>query len=351
MLRVMLKQFAIFFTFLCTIFLGSNVQALDFKSITQVYFFGDSLTDSGFNDLWPTLGIPGLPLPFGKAPTFTTYGGYIWSQYVAHDIKGFALPVYPGPTVADKMTNNSIYPVPNFVSGTLTGINYAAAGSTTNSTGFSETWAPSLHQQISFFLQNVPANQHLDPNALYFVWSGANDFLTLLFSSPSPPTELQLLATSQLAAKNIAHEITRLTDRGAKRIVVLSLPNMGLSPFATTLGIPASLKNASFTFNSMLNTQLGVIVQKNKAKILFVDLYNLLEKVVAAIKAGKPFVIGGQSFKFSNYTDQACAPAISAIYCTSTAPTDYIFADLVHPTDMANRVIALEVERLIQAWN
>src|SRR5471030_2961574 len=70
--------------------LSNTAEAISFGQISQVYFFGDSLTDSGFNDLWsfPT------PLPPGKAPTFTTFGGYTWSQYVARDVKGFVLPVY-----------------------------------------------------------------------------------------------------------------------------------------------------------------------------------------------------------------------------------------------------------------
>jgi outer membrane lipase/esterase len=330
--------------------------AMNLNTISQVYFFGDSLTDSGFNDLWPTLGIPGAPLPFGKAPTFTTYGGYTWAQYVARDIKGFPLPVYPGPSIPDLITNNSIFPVPRFVSATLHGVDYAAGGSTTNSGGFIETWAPSLHQQVSHYLTTVgPAP--LDPNAVYFIWSGANDFLTAL-SPPNPiPTQLQLLQIAQATAINIASEVSLLSSRGAKRIVVISLPNLGLAPFASSSGnasLPALLKTLSFTFNSMLNTQLGKIIKQFGTKILFIDVYTLLGNVVDATNAGKPFVIAGQSFSFINAKDPACVilppSPPSAIYCPSTAPTGYVFADTVHPTDMAHRVISLAVETQMQSW-
>lgn len=327
-------------------------QAINLQTITQIYFFGDSLTDGGFNDLWPTQGIPGQPLPAGKAPTFTTYGGYTWAQYIARDLKGFQLPVYPGPSVPDQITNNSIYPVPNFVSGTLTGINYAAAGSTTNSIGFSETWAPSLHQQVAQYLGSLAPGQRLDPNAVYFIWSGANDFLTLLFSSLFP-TEVQLLTTASNAAMNIANEVALLSAQGAKRIVVLSLPNFGLAPFATHLGNPvliANLKTISFTFNSMLNTQLGNVIKRYDTKILYVDVYTLLENVINATKAGNPYVVAGQAFRFINFSDAACSTVVSAIYCPSTAPNGYIFADELHPTDMTHRLLSLQVETLMQAW-
>lgn len=327
----------------------NTASAIPFQSISQLIFFGDSLTDSGFNDLWPIIGIPGQPLPFGKAPTFTTYGGYTWSQYIAHDIKGFPLPVYPGPTIPDRITNNAIYPVPGFVSATLHGIDFAAAGSTTNSTGFAETWAPSLHQQVLFYLSTIPPGQSLDPNAVYFVWEGANDFLTLIFG-PTIPTQLQLLQTAYQAASNIASDIALLAQHGARRVVVLSLPNFALAPFAVQLPNRAALKDISFTFNSMLNTQLGRVIHAFGTKILYVDVYTLLENVVSATAAGKPYVVAGQSFQFVNYNMPACGAVRSAIYCPPGTPTGYIFADQLHPTDMTHRVLALTVETLLLSW-
>src|SRR5207249_2081903 len=96
---------------------------------------------------------PSFPtLTPGKAPTFTTSGGYTWSQYIARDIKGVVLPVYPGPSPVDTITNNSCCTVTGFSSGILTGFNYAAGGSTTDSVGVTETWAPSLKTQNQTFL-------------------------------------------------------------------------------------------------------------------------------------------------------------------------------------------------------
>ncbi|MHB1949157.1 MAG: SGNH/GDSL hydrolase family protein [Gammaproteobacteria bacterium] len=330
--------------------LANTAQAIPYSQISQVYFFGDSLTDSGFNDLWsfPT------PLPTGKAPTFTTFGGYTWAQYVARDIKGFVLPVYPGPNPPDTITNNSIYPVPGFVSGTLRGVDYAAAGSTTNSTGFNETWAPSLLQQVSYYLSTT--HQVADPNAVYFLWSGANNILKLLTSSPLP-NQLQLLTAASAAANDIANAVTLLSRSGAKRVVVLALPNIGYTPLINQIAIaqniptlPASMQTLCFSFNSMLNTALGYVIAKYGIKVLYVDVYNLLDQVILATKAGRPYSVGGQSFQFVNYTTPACSTVSSAIYCPSTAPNNYVFADVLHPTDMAHRVLSLFVETQIQGW-
>jgi len=339
----------------------NTTQALPFDQISHIYFFGDSLTDSGFNDLWPTEAHPPTipPLPSGKAPTFTTFGGYTWAQYIARDIKGFVLPIYPGPTPPDTITNNSIYAqpphVPGFVSGTLTGIDYAAGGSTTNSIGVSEPWAPSLHQQVAQYLST--AEQTLDPNAVYFIWSGANDILALLFAAPPLPTQLQLLVAANTAAINIANEVALLSARGAKRVVVLSLPNIGITPLIAEIAaafhiptLPASMKTLTFTFNSMLNQQLGKVISKYGTKVLYVDVYTLLDNVIIATQAGRPYEVAGQSFLFVNYTDPACATVPSAIYCPSTAPHNYIFADVLHPTDMAHRLLSLQVETEIQKW-
>ena len=80
------------------------------------------------------------------------------------------------------------------------------------------------------------------------------------------------------------------------------------------------------------------------------DVYDLLDNVIAATKAGKPYVVAGQSFLFVNYTTPACGAVPSAIYCPNGAPNNYVFADTIHPTGMAHRLLSLQVETEIQKW-
>lgn len=339
MLKKLIALIASTLTIVCCGF-TNTAQAIPFNKIGNIYFFGDSLSDSGFNDIW---GI----VPAGKAPTFTTFGGYTWSQYVARDIKNVVLPIYPGPNPADTITNNACCTIPGIVSGTLTGFNYAAAGSTTNSIGFQETWAPSLFSQVQFFL-NTPGKTIL-ANDVFFIWEGANDLLAQL--GPST-TQLQLLIAADLAAANIAQAVTTLSQHGAKRFVVFSLPNLGRSPLILSFNSPelvASIKNLSFTFDSMINQQLGAVIKQYGVKILYINTYKLLDDVIDASNAGIPYTVGGQSFLFTNTTGRACT-APSAIVCTQTS-NGYVFADFVHPTDEAHRLISLQVETEILNWS
>jgi outer membrane lipase/esterase len=320
--------------------LASTAQAIPFNQIGNIYFFGDSLTDSGFNDLWPGL-------PAGKAPTFTTFGGYIWSQYVARDIKGILLPIYPGPAPADVITNN-ICPTcsPGFYSGTLNGFDYASAGSTTNSIGFQETWAPSLFTQVTNFLNSNPVIQ---PNDIFFIWEGANDLLAEL--GPTT-TQLQLLTAANTATDNIVTNVARLSGRGAKRFVIISLPNIGSSPLIASFGseeLVQDIKNLSFTFDSMLNQKLGALLAKTNIKVRYINVYKLLDNVILAANAGKPYYVAGQPFLFTNTTTPVCS-TLSAISCPETSQ-GHVFADALHPTDMAHRLISLQVETEILNWS
>jgi outer membrane lipase/esterase len=330
--------------------LSGTAQALAFSQISAVYFFGDSLSDSGFGD-----AVANNP---AKAPTVTTFGGYVWSQRVAHDIKGFALPVYPGPNPADLITNNTSLggAVAGYTTGALTGVNYSAASSTTNSTGTTPfTGAPSLHAQVTTYLASAPPR--LDPNAVYFIWSGANDIIKFL-QSPPPVTpdvlQLLLLQAAQSAATNIGNEAASLSARGAKRIVVLSMPNIGLTP-AIQIGAPSqagALKNVSFTFNGMLNQELGRVITQYGTKILYIDTFSVLENAIVATNAGKPITIGGTTFLFSNATLPACSAPI-AFFCSqadSIAHASYLFADGVHPTDYGHQAVTALVESEIKNW-
>lgn len=331
-------------------------QAIPFSEISQIYFFGDSLTDSGFNNNFTALN--GFPT---KAPTFTTYGGYTWSQYVARDIKGYPLPPAQGPfpvsNQVDKITNNTT-PLTSSSFGTvipdLTGIDYACGGSRTNTNpGFDFLWAPSLHQQIQNYLSTAP--QQLDPQAVYFVWSGANDLLTALSQQPLP-NQVQFLQVADATTTEIVNEVASLSARGARRIVVMSLPNVGSTPLINGLALelgdpalPASVKNISFIFGSLLNQKLGVLMMRYPVKILYFDTYTALDNLVTNAQLGLPSVIAGQAFNFTNYTSPVCGTA-SAILCANTS-NGYIFADTVHPTDMAHRALSLEVEQRIQSWS
>lgn len=369
-IKKLLKKTVLSFLF-CAINIKAT-QALPFSQISQIYFFGDSLTDSGFNNLITIeAGIP------NKAPTFTTYGGYTWAQYLARDIKGYPLPIAPSPTY-DPLTNNTT-PLSlssnGAVNPVLTGIDYACGGSLTASNQAAPiTWAPSLVQQINHFLVNSPAQ--LDPHAIYFIWSGANDLLRLLDQSPSP-NQSELRQTAERATINIANQIAMLTNRGAKRIVVMAIPDLGAAPFAKEIAtqtnnpsLPASLKNLTLLFNNLLSRRIEEIIsQRNKGievlsldqhsqvikewgediGVLYFNTYSYVNEIFAFARAGLPYTINGQPFYFANISDPVCDRNLTSLFCTAVS-NNYFFADGVHPTDLAHRALSLAVENSISAW-
>jgi outer membrane lipase/esterase len=101
----------------------------------------------------------------------------------------------------------------------------------------------------------------------------------------------------------------------------------------------------------LLNQELGkVAAQYRNTKILYIDTYSFLNNAVIATEAGRPIFVRGQAFQFVNATSPACGATPSAIYCPSGTPNGYIFADSLHPTDMAHRALSLQVETELQNW-
>jgi outer membrane lipase/esterase len=339
---------------LCTM-LSSVAQAVPFSEISKVYFFGDSLTDSGFNNTYTLLN--GIP---DKAPTFTTFNGYTWSEYLARDITGTPL-LPPGtlfPSLEDQITNNTTplfydpsQPSPPQPVILPSGFNFACGGArTVAEPGITIYWAPSVQQQIQNYLSSAPAK--LDPKAMYFIWSGANDMLYGISAKLNPIAFMQLVDQT---TTQIVEQVRVLSARGAKRIVVISLPNIGITPFITQLAVkvgnptlPEKIKNLTFMFNSQLNQKLGALNKRQQVKILYFDTYTLVNNLIIKANEGKPTVISGISFFFTNVTEPVCTAPL-AILCQQTS-NNYLFADSVHPTDMTHRALSLELENRILQW-
>lgn len=153
-----------------------------------------------------------------------------------------------------------------------------------------------------------------DPNALYFVWGGANDFLTL--DSPI------------LAAQNIAGYVGALATAGAKNILVPNLPDLSLTPFVKGVGLEAQAQAFSTSFNTMLATQLGSLsLLFPTANIVQFDTYSFLNDVI----------LNPTNYGLSNSQD-ACLPSLLDTPCAN--PDSYVFWDVFHPSTRADAVIA-----------
>lgn len=262
---------------------------------SQTVFFGDSLTDSGYyrpitSALYPISG------------TFTTNPDPMWSQVLAAHLGTQANPNGNGQT----------------------GTNYAIGGArvttdTTNTDLGIPISVPSANSQI----QNYLTHNTIDPNALYTVWIGANDLL-----NTSSSTEVIK------AAQDTAGLVNDLRHAGATYVLVPNLPDIGLTPRATTAGISTAATAAANLYNNTLYQSL----QQSGANVIPLDTFSLLQEV-----AKNP-----ASFGFSNITDTACAG--SSLVCAKNASTDgYLFADGIHPTGQAHQAIGDYAYSVLQA--
>ena len=333
-----------------TLLFSAAAAATDFS---QVFVFGDSLSDSGNISLAVA---PGIQPPL----RFTTNPGITAIEHVA-DAYGHTLS-------------------PSLLGGT--DFAWGGAGVNVNSPG-TPSAVPTLTSQVDAYLAGGPANG----NALYSIWGGANDIfyhatavgagaaaqqLIAANTAGLPPAiaaqvaaqiDAQVLAgagvsafeTPDQAQANVAAAaqqevalIGQLQAAGAKNIVVFNLPTIGLTPDAAAQGpaAAASLTGLSLVFNGQLNTGLSQL----NTGIIPINAYGLLSEVIA-----KP-----QAFGFVNATDPACGAGASSVQCgpagsglpyTYAAGTDqsYVFADGVHPTTAAHALLGQYVISVMQA--
>lgn len=262
---------------------------------------------------------------------------------------------------------------------------------------------PTLQQQLGMYLS---ANSNrADPNTLYTMWGGANDIFYAATSvaaagqaqqiiqatingmvvaqfgagyDPNDPqvqayiaaitpgvtaqvtaqveavaqvstlmTPAQAQAAIQQAAQTEVGMIKQLGQAGAKYVMVINLPNIGITPAAAAQGATAAqqLTGLSIAFNSTLDAGLAT----TGVNIIPVNAFAFLNEVVA-----NPSVYG-----FTNATTPACTasafgcvpagtPSATDTYAAGTDQT-YVFADGVHPTTAAHAMLAQYAESIIIA--
>ncbi|MEO6154886.1 MAG: SGNH/GDSL hydrolase family protein, partial [Thermomonas sp.] len=279
-------------------------------TFTQTVFFGDSLTDSGFyrpfliQTQGPSAGLVGQ---------FTTNPGLVWAQFLADYYGTDASPAWG-------LTTTGI--------AAGTGTNYAAGGATFKAgPGFPPTpptqYAPTIPTQVAAYLSGNGGVA--DPGALYTVWGGAND---LFFHLNGLSTQAQFLG----AAGTEVALIGTLTQAGARYILVPTIPDVGRTPFGLSQGAAGSAGITALV-QAYNQTLFGGLASAN-LRVIPLDTFNFIRELSSA-----PATYG-----FSNVTGMACFGVPSSLVCSpsTTVPggaESYAFADSVHPTTAAHRLL------------
>jgi len=290
----------------------------------QIVSFGDSLSDVG------TYAPIASAVGGGR---FTTNPGQVWSQDVAQ---------YYGDTLNAAFTIGFDHKL-----SAQNGYGYAEGGSTVATPANQYDFLTDVignvempvNQQVSSYLA---AHGSFNSGQLVLVWAGANDVLR----AGSPPAAT---ATVQAAATTLAQIVGQIVQNGATHVVVVNVPNIGLSPkgLAQSDG-GANLIQLSQLFNATLN---GALQSDGlQGKVIEVDAYTWVTQLIANFQAN--------GFAVSN-TAQACdpkkTPDDTALLCSpptyaaSNADQTYMFADDLHPTTRLHTLFARFVEQQIAA--
>src|SRR5207253_2331986 len=111
---------------------------------------------------------------------------------------------------------------------------------------------PGLQNELDTFLNSLsPAGA--DPDALYALWAGANDFFVFFTTGGDP---IDLIGNG---VGNTVHSIQLLWQAGARHILIPNVPDLGLIPYVRSLGLSAQVTALSAAYNQVLAQSLQAL--------------------------------------------------------------------------------------------
>lgn len=270
---------------------------------SPLYFFGDSLTDTGS---------PIIPLG-------TTSPPYSGSEFSNGDVWAKVFAASEG--------QSAVWGVNNFaVAGAVSADLHTPTSASQSAIGISQTGQ---------FLATYGGVA--DPRGLYSIWMGSNDFLSLL-SDPSQLADPAAFIGGIL--DNIGTGIGALAAAGAEKFLLLGLPDISVSP-----SVPDSLKLAvrglAAAYNDALVTELVPMLEFG----LGVDIWTFSVFDLLADNADM-WLDGDGAFGISpgESARSLCPDAIADpdFFCFADPAgdtSDYLLFDSIHPTKEVHALI------------
>lgn len=250
-------------------------------TLTGIVVFGDSLSDNGNLYALKNKTVLTPPYYLGRCSN-----GPVWVEVLTTKLH------LPSQSLAD----------------------YAIAGAQTNSkkpTGVST--------QVKRYLA---LNPKLDPNKLYIVWAGGNNYLFHPYAHTW---------RAKRTVDDIDKMVTQLAQHGAKYLLIPNLPDLGQTPLAANLqkkhphlNLQTNLSQLSQRHNALLAENMAQLAKKLNITIILMDDNALIQ---ASIQ--HPHAYG-----LTNVT-QPCyvSPKLfmgGGVVCHH--PEQYLFWDVIHPT-------------------
>lgn len=288
---------------------------MNLTDISQIVVFGDSLSDSGNSFALTLGGIPPAPYYLGRFSN-----GQVAVEYLAEDLE-FAL----NPYYDDGAGNNFA------VGGARTGRDNS--NNDDIAAFLPGVTLPGLAEQIDDYQSSLD-NRGADPDSLYLVWAGPNDFLDYLGGGvPADPAVL-----IEDGVNNIVDAVNRLTDLGAENLVVPNMPSLGRLPFSAAFRDEATAISVAFDGGlSLALDNLALNSDSFEAQVIGVDLFTANEAIAA----------NPEQFGLSNVTDPLLLSGLP-LPKDPTEKTGFFFWDIFHPTTEGHTLFADTIDRTIK---
>lgn len=282
----------------------AGVKPVEAASFPAIYVFGDSLSDAG-NDWQLTLRRVPLSPPYSHG-RFTN--GPVWIQDL-----GVALGI------------STLKP------SLLGGSDYAYGGAQSGPTSVHTVSPIDLPAQLAEFEANVA---HPNSGALYVLWIGANDLFDILSKNLTPSAQSHAIGD---VIRNEEVFVTAITLRGASHLLVLTAPDLGVTPTITGQGAAVSKAATALVqqYNAQLTSRMQFLAWLYGLDLTLVDTFTLLDSAIA-----DPARYGFTNVTAPCWTGNYTSPQGTLCALGEAAQNRYLFWDEVHPTARAHAFAA-----------
>lgn len=172
-----------------------------------------------------------------------------------------------------------------------------------------------LGGQVKYYFQQH--ENKADASSLYVIWIGANNYLI-----PGDDLDEEI----EFTIIGIKRSLRQLIQRGAKHIMVMSLPDLGASPKARKMKTVEQLSYSTAQHNQKLMAEIETFrTLYSDIQWFYFDVSQLFAKAIQS----------PERYGFTNVTDE-CKDTLNA--CDT-----YLFFDTVHPSGHTHAELAGEV--------
>lgn len=228
---------------------------------------------------------------------------------------------------------------------------------------------PSLGLTVQAYLL---VNETLSPDAVYFIFTGGNDYLNLLaFEDNYDPVKIDRYIDNVI--NSLSASVHKLIKAGARKVIVLGIPEVGVAPRFINSPKRDILNLVSEKHNTLLAANVLEWQSSHpEVDFLFIDIVPILKKALenpglfglknvteACIDVKLPLfnLLIDSPFKGNfvleyaqilKYSDKNFALG-ERNYRICDNPDEYLFWDEVHPTTKAHLFLADEICLQMQA--